>query len=110
MNWEKELNCAITVCDTKGIVLSMNEKSIENFVSEGGAELIGKNLLDCHPEPSRSKLTEMLAERQENVYTIEKNGNKKLIFQTPWFEKGIYKGFVEFSLEIPQNMPHFKRT
>jgi hypothetical protein len=47
--------------------------------------------------------------RQKNVYTIEKNGVKKLIYQTPWFENGEYRGFVEFGLEIPFEMPHFIR-
>ncbi len=28
-----------------------------------------------------------------NAYTIEKNGIKKLIHQTPWFENGEYTGF-----------------
>jgi hypothetical protein len=48
-------------------------------------------------------------EKRPNVYTIEKNGIKKLIYQSPWFEKGEMKGLVELSLEIPFNMPHFIR-
>jgi hypothetical protein len=35
---------------------------------------------------------------------------KKLIYQSPIFEDGEYKGIVELSLEIPFDMPHFKRT
>ena len=48
-------------------------------------------------------------EKKPNVYTIEKNGIKKLIYQSPWFEKGVMKGLVELSLEIPFDMPHFIR-
>jgi hypothetical protein len=51
----------------------------------------------------------MLAEGRKNVYTIEKRGVKKLIFQCPWTEEGAYRGFVELSLEIPFDMPHFVR-
>lgn len=109
-NWIKEINSAITVCDSDGIILEMNDKAIETFKEEGGPELIGKNLFDCHPEPSRSKLKEMIKHQTENVYTIEKNGKKKLIYQTPWYENGTYKGFVEFSIQIPFEMPHFKRS
>ncbi|MDP2207189.1 MAG: PAS domain-containing protein [Bacteroidota bacterium] len=110
MDWIKEFNCAITVCDTNGIIVAMNDKSVEIFKDDGGSELIGKNLFDCHPEPSRTKLKQMVEQQTENVYTIEKNGKKKLIYQSPWYEKEIYKGFVELSLEIPFEMPHFKRT
>ncbi len=108
-NWLKEINSAITVCDTNGIILEMNDKAIDTFKDDGGSELIGKNLFDCHPEPSRSKLKNMIEQEKENIYTIEKNGKKKLIFQTPWYENGKYRGFVELTLEIPFEMPHFKR-
>lgn len=108
-NWMKEINSAITICDTNGIILEMNDKAIDTFKDEGGSKLIGKNLFDCHPEPSRTKLKQMLEQQTENIYTIEKNGKKKLIFQTPWYENEIYKGFVELSLEIPFEMPHFIR-
>jgi transcriptional regulator with PAS, ATPase and Fis domain len=108
--WIKEFSGAITVCDEHGIILDMNDKACETFKNDGGRDLIGKNLLDCHPEPSRSKLADMLRKQTTNAYTIEKKGVKKLIYQTPWFENGVYRGFVELSLEIPLNMPHFVRS
>ena len=107
--WIKEFSGAITVCDEQGVILYMNDKACETFKNDGGRDLIGKNLLDCHPEPSRSKLAGMLKNQTSNVYSIEKNNVKKIIYQTPWFENGAYKGFVEFSLEIPLKMPHFIR-
>jgi transcriptional regulator with PAS, ATPase and Fis domain len=109
-NWFNEFPGAITVCDPEGIILEMNEKSVQSFASDGGRELIGTNLLDCHPEPSRSQVAEMLQTRLKNVYTIEKRGVHKLIYQTPWFENGQYAGFIEMSLEIPVEMPHFIRA
>ena len=45
-----------------------------------------------------------------NAYTIEKKGRKKFIYQAPWFRDGRYAGFVEISMEIPFDMPHFVRT
>ena len=36
-----------------------------------------------------------MASRKPNVYTIEKGGRKKLIFQAPWFEGGAFAGLVE---------------
>jgi transcriptional regulator with PAS, ATPase and Fis domain len=107
--WIQEFPGAVTVCDRDGIILAMNEKSTRTFEASGGATLIGSNLFDCHPEPSRTKLKELLAAGRTNVYTIEKKGIKKLIYQSPWYEKGAYRGFVEVSLEIPFEIPHFVR-
>lgn len=107
--WARELPIAITVCDPQGITLYMNDKAAKTYEKDGGYALVGQNLLDCHPEAARTKLEAMMAERRANVYTIEKNGQRKLIYQTPWFENDEYRGFVELSLVIPWEMPHFVR-
>jgi len=107
--WIKEFQGAVTVCDPTGIVLEMNDKAALTFANDGGYELVGKNLLECHPEPARSHLLGLMAHQQVNVYTIEKKGKKKIIYQTPWYENGEYRGFVELSLELPLDMPHFVR-
>jgi transcriptional regulator with PAS, ATPase and Fis domain len=107
--WIKSFVGTITVCDPEGIILEMNEQSAKEFETQGGAALIGTNLLDCHPEPSRSKLKIMLAEKNENIYTIEKKGKKKLIYQTPWYKDGEYAGFIEMILPLPAELPHFPR-
>lgn len=56
-----------------------------------------------------TKLVQLIKEQATNAYTIEKNGVKKLIYQTPWYENGEFMGLVEFSLEIPFEMPHYVR-
>ena len=106
----KEFPGAITVCNADGIILEMNDKAAKTFEKDGGVNLVGKNMLDCHPEPARSKAERLLAAREKNVYSIEKNRIKKLIFQSPWYKDGKYSGFVEVSLEIPFELPHFIRT
>ena len=108
--WVQEFPGAVTVCDRDGIILAMNDRSVRTFQNDGGAALIGSNLLGCHPAPARTKVVELLAAGRPNIYTIEKNGVKKLIYQSPWYEKGAYSGFVELSLEIPFEMPHFVRS
>lgn len=107
--WVEQFCGAVTVCDKEGIILYMNDKAIATFAKYGGRDLIGKNLLDCHPESARSKLKAMMAERRTNIYTIEKNGVKKLIHQSPWYKDGEYLGFVELSIDIPFQMPHHER-
>ena len=108
--WIKEFPAAITVCDEEGIILEMNDKSAKAFEKEGGHKLIGSNMLDCHPDPAREKTERLLAARVKNVYTIEKNSVKKLIYQSPWYKNGEYAGFVELSLEIPVEISHFIRS
>ena len=109
IEWDEEFPGAVTVCDTEGRIIRMNGRSREVFAADGGAKLIGTNVLDCHPEPSRSKLQGMMQEKRTNVYTIQKNGKKKLIYQTPWYIDGKYAGFMELSLVIPFEMQHFIR-
>lgn len=109
IDWMQEFPGAVTVCDRDGIILFMNDKSRSTFTGEGDADLVGSSLLDCHPEPARAKLREMLAKAEKNVYTIEKKGKHKLIYQSPWYQDGEFAGLVEMSLEIPDNMPHFVR-
>jgi PAS domain-containing protein len=110
MEWTKELPASITVCDTEGTILSMNDRACTTFEADGGAALIGTNLLACHPEPSRTQLATMLRQQKSNVYTIEKQGVRKLIFQSPWYEQGAYRGFVEIAIPLPAEMPHFIRA
>jgi hypothetical protein len=107
--WIKEFPAAVTVCDPSGVLLEMNDKAAKTHEADGGYGLIGTNMLDCHPEPARSKTERLLAAREKNVYTIEKNGVKKMIYQSPWYQDGQYAGFVELSFEIPFELPHFIR-
>ena len=107
--WIQEFPGAITVCDAEGIILEMNGRAVQAFEDQGGSALVGTNLLDCHPEPSRSKLKRMLDTHQTNVYTIETRGVRKLIYQAPWYRGGKYAGLMELSLEIPASIPHFVR-
>ena len=109
LSWVKEFPGAITVCGRDGTLLEMNDKAAMTMAKDGGRALIGKNVLDCHPEPARSKLKDLMEKQQANIYTIEKQGKKKLIYQSPWYHQGEYAGFVEFSFEVPFDMPHFIR-
>jgi len=106
-DWTRESPIAITVCDRKGIILEMNAAAERSFGTR--RMLVGSNALDCHPEPARAKLAELLATGRTNAYTIEKAGKKKLIYQMPWYEKGEIAGLVELSMEIPAALPHFVR-
>ncbi|MCR2031101.1 PAS domain-containing protein [Alistipes timonensis] len=105
--WADEVDCAVTVCDTEGVILYMNEKARATFAKHG--DLIGRNLFDCHSERSREMIRRMLATGGTNAYTIEKQGVRKMIYQTAWKEHGEIRGLVEISMKIPCEMPHYIR-
>lgn len=108
-DWAAGFPGAITVCDAEGIIIYLNDRSVRGFATDGGRDLIGQNLLDCHPEPSRTQVKDLLSSPRVNAYTIEKKGVHKLIYQAPWYSEGVFAGLVEMSLEIPADMPHFVR-
>ncbi len=108
--WVNEFDGAVTVCDCNGVILAMNKKAAEEvFAADGGWSLIGKNIFSCHPPEAREKIKKILATQEKNIYTIEKHGKKKLIYQSPWYSNGKLQGLVEISLEIPFQPDHFVR-
>ena len=109
IDWAKSLNCAVTVSDTNGTIIYMNEKSGKTFEKWGGLDLIGKKLIDCHALRSQEIIGKLIENKGTNVYTIEKAGIKKMIYQTPWYKDGEVAGLVELSMEIPFELPHFVR-
>jgi DUF438 domain-containing protein len=109
-SWIREFPAAITVCDAAGIILEMNERAAVTFAQDGGLGLVGKNLMECHPPHVQEKVAQLLEHGELNVYSIEKDGIKKLIYQAPWYDNGNYRGIVELSLPIPSDIPHFIRT
>jgi len=100
----KEVSVSTTVCDTEGNVIYMNDKS-----KAVNGDVLGKNLFGCHNPHSQAIIHHLLDDNATNVYTISKKGQKKLIYQTPWYKDGKVAGLVEYSLVIPEEMPHYDR-
>lgn len=101
----KGIGCAITVCDIDCNIVYQNDKSVAV-----NGDMRGKNMLGCHNEKSRSIIQRILSEGISNSYTISKKGQKKIIHQTPWQEAdGAIAGIIEFSIVIPEEMPHYDR-
>lgn len=99
-NWFDEVAYPVTVCDKNGVIVYMNRASIEEFESDGGNKLLGKSLFDCHPEPARAMMIEMLAKQLPHTYISTSAGEQHFVHETPWFENGEYKGLVEISINI----------
>jgi len=103
-SWVKEFPAVVSVCDTQGIMLAMNDRSVAHFADRGGEKLIGSNLFDCHPEPARSMFKQLMETQQQNSVVIERNGKKWLFYQAPWYQNGQFSGFVEVGFEIPEEV------
>lgn len=108
LQWLDGVAVSVVACDTAGVCTYMNERACQSFAKEGGRALVGRSLIDCHPEPARSRLLDMLRTPRANSYTIEKAG-KKLVHQTPFFREGVFAGVVEIVIELPALLPHFVR-
>lgn len=110
-DWVTGFPGAVTISDANHRILWMNDKAAQVFAADGGRSLVGGDLMACHNDRSKEILRRMLADGNPNIYTIERKGVKKLIYQTPWKdETGRVAGLVELSLEIPFEMPHFVRS
>ena len=97
-------SCAITVCDLDGVILYQNHRS-----HEVNGDMRGRSMMPCHSARSREIINRLITNGEVNAYTIQKGSLRKLIYQAPWYEKDEVCGLVEFSLEIPEEMPHYVR-
>lgn len=105
MDFFKGSAVATTVCDIDGNVIYQNDTAKSVL-----GDAIGRNLKGCHKPESWNKIVEMLTTGTSNAYTIEKGEIKKLIYQTPWYDSdGKVAGLIEYSVILPNNMPHFVR-
>ncbi|MFO7568986.1 MAG: PAS domain-containing protein [Smithellaceae bacterium] len=102
--WLDELPVGITVCDAKGTILSMNDRAALIFKQSGGRDLIGKNLLECHPPAAQKKVEDLFARKEPNAYTVEIKGVTFMLYQAPRHENGRFEGFVEFIFALPDVM------
>lgn len=107
--WIRDFPSAITVCDAEGVIIAMNVKSALLFEKYGGWGLIGKSLLDCHPPEAKEKIAHILENQLDNCYMTEKEGIRKLIIQSPWYEGSKFMGLVEIVTEIAADIPVFQR-
>jgi nitrogen-specific signal transduction histidine kinase len=109
-SWVKEFPGPVIVSDVSGIIIELNDKAVEWFADKGGKGLVGKSLFEVHLGPSQSKIKELLQTKETNVYTIERNGVRRLVYQSPWYRDGALAGLVELLLEVPPEIPHHLRA
>ena len=65
--------CAVVICDLNDDIIYMNPAAIKRYAKRGGAELIGKSILDCHNEKSRKIIMRV-------IQWFEKSRENNIIF------------------------------
>ena len=76
---------AVVICNLNHEIIYMNPTAIERYAKHGGAELVGKSLLDCHNPQSCQMINRVLGwfgEGKENniVYTYHNEKENKDVY------------------------------
>ena len=99
--------CFQKLCDYSSRVFIMAR--YQAFADEITMLCKGFLCLVIHIEDYAFLIAKLLETGGTNSYTIQKNGQKKMIYQTAWKEDGVVAGLVEISMVIPEEMPHYIR-
>lgn len=76
---------AVVICNLNHEIIYMNPTAIERYAKYGGAELVGKSLLDCHNPQSCQMINRVLGwfgKSKENnmVYTYHNEKENKDVY------------------------------
>ena len=93
--------CAVVICNLEHEIIYMNPTAVERYAKRGGAELVGKSLMECHNPESVEKIRKVVAwfaQNRENnndsTYYNEKE-NKYVYMIALRDEDGTLIGYYE---------------
>ena len=75
----------IVICNTKHEIIYMNPTAVERYAKKGGAELVGRSLLDCHNAGSNQKIKAVV-----EWFSKSADNNKVFTFHNPKENKDVY--------------------
>lgn len=75
----------VVICDLEHTIIYMNPEACERYAEQGGAELLGKSLLDCHNAKSNETINRVLAWFRESPYN-----NRIFTFHNEKENKDVY--------------------
>ena len=85
------LRASVTIADQDFRIRFMNDRSIAFYAEDGGAELVGKNLLDCHNAEQGTVIRDAYAR-----YRAQKeDGAPESIVHIPLMVEGQFRGIAE---------------
>ena len=97
----EEDSCAVVICNLNHEIIYMNPAAIGRYAKRGGAELLGKSLLDCHNAASCEKIKKVVRwfeedSRHNRIYTSHNNKENKDVYMVALRdENGILIGYYE---------------
>lgn len=77
--------CAVVICNLEHEIIYMNPAATERYAKSGGAELVGKSLLDCHNARSVEMIEKVVAwfkesKAHDRVYTFRNEKENKDVY------------------------------
>lgn len=77
--------CAVVVCNPENEIIYMNPAAVERYAKRGGAELVGRSLLDCHGPGSGERIRKVVSwfrESQDHnlIYTYHNEKENKDVY------------------------------
>ena len=93
--------CAVVICNLEHEIIYMNPAAVDRYAKSGGAELVGRSLLDCHNARSNEIIKKVVAWFGENtdhnrIYTFyNEKENKDVYMVALRDEAGTLIGYYE---------------
>lgn len=93
--------CAVVICNLQHEIIYMNPTAVSRYAKRGGAQLIGRNLLDCHNADSQAMIRKVVAwfaeSREHNIIYTSHNAkeNKDVYMVALRDEDGTLIGYYE---------------
>lgn len=75
----------VVICDLEHTIIYMNPVACERYEKQGGAELLGKSLLDCHNAKSNEMINSVL-----DWFRESKDNNRIFTFRNEKENKDVY--------------------
>ena len=77
--------CAVVICNLEHEIIYMNPAAAARYARRGGAELVGKSLLDCHTEHANELIKKVVAWFEESadhnrIYTFYNEKENKDVY------------------------------
>ena len=109
--------CAVVICNLEHEIIYMNPAAVDRYAKRGGAELVGKSLLDCHNARSNDIIRKVVAwfgesTEHNRIYTFHNDKENKDVYMIAlrddagtligYYEKHEYRnreteGFYDFT-------------
>ncbi len=80
-----EDKCEVVICDINHKIIYMNPAACEKYRKQGGAALVGSNLLDCHNDKSGQIIIKVvdwfMSDKMHNrIYTFHSEKENKDVY------------------------------